>query len=202
MIKTIIFDFGDVFINLDKNAIFKELSALGIFDFNAELQELNTLYETGKITTATFLDHYQTLFPEASKTALIQAWNAILLDFPRYRLDFLEKLSAKQHYQLILLSNTNELHIKAIKETVPFYETFKSCFDAFYLSHEIQLRKPNADIFRFVLEQHQIQPHETLFIDDTPENTIAAAQLGIHTWNNDPKTQDIINLFTIKSHLF
>ncbi|MDH7448253.1 HAD family hydrolase [Aquimarina sp. 2201CG14-23] len=202
MIKTIIFDFGDVFINLDKTATQKELSKLGLRIISKETESINESYETGKITTNEFISYYQRLLPNISKKQITNIWNAILKDFPEHRLEFLLKLANEKKYQLILLSNTNELHINWIKENISFYTIFKSCFDAFYLSHEINLRKPNIDIFQFVLDNHKINPSETLFIDDTAVNTNAAKQLGINTWNNDPKTDDISTLFTIKSDLF
>ena len=204
MIKTIIFDFGDVFINLDKPATERELSKLGLKTTRNldTLESINQSYETGSITTEEFLNHYQQLIPQASIHQIKHAWNVILKDFPKYRLDFIQKLANKKQYQLILLSNTNELHIDWIKKNISFFTTFKSCFDAFYLSHEIHLRKPNTAIFQFVLDTHQIQANETLFIDDTAANTDTAHQLGIHVWNNDPSTEDIIDLFTIKSDVF
>ncbi len=202
MINTIIFDFGDVFINLDKTATNRELSALGKVPDLEEAKEVYNRYETGKISTSDFIRFFLELYPKASEKQIINAWNAILLDFPKHRLEFIQNLGAQHDYKLILLSNTNELHIDWIKNNVSFYNDFKSCFDAFYLSHKIQLRKPNSDIFEFVLQQHNIQPQETLFIDDTKENTDTASRLGIHTWNNDPKKEDITNLFTLKSNLF
>ena len=75
-------------------------------------------------------------------------------------------------------------------------------FDAFYLSHKIHLRKPTHDIFKFVLEQNNLSAKVCLFIDDTKEHTIAASQLGINTWNLNPKTEDITHLFKIKKELF
>ena len=66
----------------------------------------------------------------------------------------------------------------------------------------IQLRKPNANIYEFVLKQNDLKPQECLFIDDTKENTDAATKLDIHIWNIDETTEDIINLFTIKEELF
>ena len=75
------------------------------------------------------------------------------------------------------------------------YERFKSCFDQFYLSHEIHFRKPDASIYEFVLEQNQLKACDCFFVDDTKENTEAAAQLGIHTWNNNPVKEDVVNLF-------
>lgn len=202
MIKTIIFDFGDVFINLDKSATIRELTKLGLPLFTKDLEHLNESYETGEITTTDFINNYQKLLPDVSERKIINAWNAILKDFPKHRLEFLQKLSKERTYKLILLSNTNELHIDWIKENIPFYYDFKSCFHTFYLSHEINLRKPNLDIFQFVLDNHQLNPTETLFIDDTFVNTTAAKELGINTWNNDPKKEDVTNLFTIKSNLF
>ncbi len=197
MIKTIIFDFGDVFINLDKSATLREFSKFGDFRLTSELQEIHNLYEIGQLSTQEFIKNHQAILPEATEKQLTDGWNAILLDFPKHRLGFIQDLASKQKYKLILLSNTNELHIDWIKKNIPFYSVFKSCFDSFYLSHEIHLRKPNVDIFEFVLKQHQIQPGETFFIDDTKENTDIASKLGIHTWNNNPKTEDITNLFTI-----
>ncbi|AXT63486.1 HAD family phosphatase [Aquimarina sp. AD10] len=201
MIKTIIFDFGDVFINLDKQAIFRELSLLGPIS-TEEISEINLLYEVGKISTFECINLFQKILSNASKDEITHAWNSILLDFPKHRLDFIQKLALEKKYNLILLSNTNELHIDWIKKNVSFYEAFRSSFNYFYLSHEIQLRKPNTDIFEFVLEQHQIVPNQTIFIDDTKENTDTASKLGIHIWNNDPKTEDVSNLFTLKSNLF
>ncbi|EZH72047.1 haloacid dehalogenase [Aquimarina atlantica] len=202
MIKTIIFDFGDVFINLDKSATERELYNLKNEKLTTELRELNMLYEAGKITTPELIESFQKLIPNASEKQLIYAWNALLLDFPKHRLEFIQKLASEQRYQLILLSNNNELHINWIKENISFFPEFRSCFDAFYLSHEINLRKPEPYIFEFVLKQHQLNPSETLFIDDTKDNTDTAAALGMHTWNNNPVTEDVTDLFTIKSDLF
>lgn len=203
MIKTIIFDFGDVFINLDKEGAMK--NALELFEINElseELVAINALYEQGLMETTEFLDFYLNNFPKLSKKELIDAWNYIICDFPSKRLEFIQQLAKDKNYKLILLSNTNELHIDCIKKHIPFYEDFKACFDKFYLSHQIMLRKPNTDIFNFVLNENKLKPEECLFIDDTKENTVTANKLGINVWNNDPKTEDILDLFTIKKELF
>lgn len=203
MIKTLIFDFGDVFINLDKAGAMQ--NALNLFEAEAlpeELIAINTLYEQGLISTEEFLEFYQENFPKLSIQEIIDAWNFILKDFPKKRLEFIKQLASDKKYKLILLSNTNELHINWIKENVPFYEEFKNCFNPFYLSHQIQLRKPNANIYEFVLNQNNLKAEESLFIDDTLENTEAAKKLGIHVWNIDETKQDIIDLFTINKDLF
>ena len=126
--------------------------------------------------------------------------NAILLDFPLHRLEFLKELNASKKYRLFLLSNTNELHISWIQNDwgIELYNEFKRCFEQFYLSHEIQMRKPNSNIFEFVLNENNLQAKETIFIDDTQENTDAAKELGIHVWNNNPLTEDVIELLNRK----
>lgn len=202
MIKTLIFDFGDVFINLDKPATAKAFAELGDFTMTPELQNLYDQYEIGKVTSTDFVDQIQKLLPNATREQIKEGWNAILKDFPERRLDFLKQIADEGKYKLILFSNTNEIHIDYIKENVPFFESFKNCFHTFYLSHEVHLRKPNTEVFSFMLKEHQLKAEETLFIDDTKVNTDSAAALGIHVWNNDPFTEDVTELFLKKSDLF
>lgn len=202
-IKTIIFDFGAVFIDLKKEAAHQ--NALALFELDElhdELVSMNTLYEQGLMSTEEFLDFYTANFPKLSKTQLIDTWNSMLGHFPEKRLNFIKNLASEANYKLILLSNTNDLHINWVVDNVPFFEDFKKQFDAFYLSHEIQLRKPNADIYEFVLKQNKLNPEECLFIDDTKANTDAAANLGIHIWNIDETQEDVTDLFRIKKDLF
>lgn len=202
-IKTIIFDFGDVFINLDKQGAMQHaLHIFGLDELPEDLVAINTLYEQGLLSTVEFVDFYTENFPKLSKNNIIDAWNYILKDFPEYRLNFIKELAKQKEYNLILLSNTNDLHISWIKEQVSFYEDFKACFNKFYLSHEIQLRKPNVDIYEFVLNENKLKPQECLFIDDTKDNTNTASTLGIHIWNIDETKEDVIDLFTINKHLF
>lgn len=203
MIKTIIFDFGDVFINLDKQgAMDNALQLFNINQLSKDMIKTNEDYEQGFISSDEFLQFYQKQFPNLTKTEIIDAWNFIIKDFPKHRLEWVQQLKRDNNYNLILLSNTNELHIDYIKKYVPFYNEFKSCFNPFYLSHEIGYRKPNANIYQFVLNTNNLKAEECIFIDDTKENTDAAEQLGIHTWNIDETSQDVVNLFTIKANLF
>jgi epoxide hydrolase-like predicted phosphatase len=203
MIKAIIFDFGDVFINLDIDGFTQNaFKHFKIESFSEEMIAFNSLYEQGLISTEEFLEFYTENFPKLSKQDLIDIWNYMLKDFPKHRLEFIQQLKESSKYKLILLSNTNELHIDWIKKHVPFYEEFKSCFDAFYLSHEIYLRKPNKDIFEFVLNENGLSANECFFIDDNAQNIKTADSLGITTWHINPKTEDITTLFKVKGHLF
>lgn len=197
MIKNIIFDFGDIFIDLDKEATLKEMSSFGLKGFTPEMEAMNHRYEKGLISTPTYIDFYLKLCPNASREEFIKAWNAVILKFPEYRLKWIEKLSEEKKYRLFLLSNTNALHIDKVIEQMGTerYGRFKNCFEKFYLSHEINLRKPETGIYHFVLNENKLVPEETCFIDDTKENTDAAFGLGIQCWNLIPGKEDITNLF-------
>jgi len=195
MIKNIILDFGDIFINLDKEIVFREIQKRGN-NITPELIAISTSYEVGEITSEEFLKGLQLTFTKAKQKELIGIWNGMLLDFPDYRLEFLEQLAKEKKYRLFLLSNTNALHISEVIHRMGTnkYERFKQSFEQFYLSHEIHLRKPNTDIYEFVIEQNKLLPVETLFIDDTKENTDAANTLGINTWNLIVGKEDIVDL--------
>jgi len=203
MIKTLIFDFGDVFINLDKQgAMDNALQLFNMSVFQEDMIDTNIQYEIGRITSSEFINFYKDKFPYLSVKQIVDAWNYIIKDFPAHRLEFAKKLADNKEYNLILLSNTNEMHIDFIKENVLFYNEFKNCFDKFYLSHEIHLRKPNTDIYNFVLSENDLNTNECLFIDDTKDNTDTAYKLGLHTWNIDETKEDVVNLFEIKKELF
>lgn len=200
MIKNIIFDFGDIFINLDKEATYKELAKLGVTELNKDMMETYFKYEKGLISTDDFVAFYKVQFPLIPNESLIYAWNAILLDFPKHRLTFLKNLVASKKYRLFLLSNTNELHISWIQKNwgMDLYNDFKNCFEQFYLSHEINFRKPNTDIYNFVLKENSLKATETLFVDDLKENTESAKTLGLHVWNLIPGKEDVIDLLKKK----
>lgn len=202
MIKTIIFDFGDVFLNLDKSATEKRLKALGLSKFSEEMNTMNQAYEMGLVSSQTFLEFYLEQLPKSTTSELIGAWNSVLLDFPPNRLEFLKKLKKDTPFKLILLSNTNELHIDSVKGNISFYEDFKACFDKFYLSHEIGFRKPSPAIFEFILSTNNLLAEECFFIDDTKDNTNSAKKLGIKTWTINPLKDDITQLFIKNSHVF
>jgi len=203
MITTLIFDFGDVFINLDKQgALDNALELFELQQFDDAMIQTNITYEVGEISTSEFIQFYRTNFSQLDNNQIITAWNYILKDFPKYRYDWLKKIALSNRFDLILLSNTNALHIDFIERNVPFYEDFKASFDAFYLSHEINLRKPNASIFEFVLNEHHLLAKNCLFIDDTKENIDTANTLGFKTWYIDETSEDVVTLFETKKHLF
>ena len=195
MINTIIFDFGDIFINLDKQATVEGLKKLGLSEWNEDLNQLNLQFEKGEIPQEEFLLGIQKHIPNASFVEILEAWNAILLDFPLYRLEFLQKLSKK--YRLFLLSNTDSIHIETFEQEtgISFYSDFYQCFEKVYFSFEIGMRKPDAEIFNYLIQKHELSVKNTLFVDDKKENTDAALSLGFHVWNLQVGQEDVINLF-------
>ncbi|TDW48517.1 putative hydrolase of the HAD superfamily [Flavobacterium sp. 270] len=195
MIDTIIFDFGDIFINLDKQATISGLQKLGMTEWNAEMDRLNLMFETGDISHELFVSGFQKELPNASREDFLEAWNAVLADFPLYRLEFLQMLSKK--YRLFLLSNTDSIHIETFenKTGVSFYSDFYQCFEKVYFSFEIGMRKPNPEVFQYLINKHELSPKRTLFIDDKKENTDSAASLGFNVWNLQVGEEDVVDLF-------
>lgn len=195
MIDTIIFDFGDIFINLDKPATISGLQKLGMTEWNSELDQINFSFETGHISPEDFIGGFQKQLPNASKEEILKAWNAVLADFPLYRLEFLKELSKK--YRLFLLSNTDSIHINTFetKNGTAFYEDFYRCFEKVYFSFDMGLRKPDPKIYQFLLDKHNLIPENTLFVDDKKENTDSAAALGIKVWNLQVGKEDVIDLY-------
>jgi len=190
---------GDVFLNKDKQAKVKALASIGITDWHDDLEKLEELLETGKITSEQYLEGIRPHTNGASLEAIKDAWNAGIADFPLYRLEFLQKL--KENYRLFLLSNTDPIHIEKFEDDAgaSFYSDFYQCFEKIYFSHEIGVRKPNADAFTYVLNNHQdIQPKRTLMVDDKKFNTDAAAELGFIVWNLQKGEEDVVDLFEKK----
>ena len=198
MITTIIFDFGDIFINLEKEAQIEAFNKLGLFGPNDELVAANDLFERGEISEIQFIETFQKFIPNASIDEIRKAWNSIIGDFPLYRLEFLQLLTRK--YKLFLLTNTDETHISRFEHKVgiSFFSDFYQCFEKVYYSYEMGKRKPDPAVFNTILNKYDISPKRTLFIDDKKINTDAAASLGIHVWNLQVGQEDVVDLFSRK----
>lgn len=194
MIDTIIFDFGNVFINLSQEAPFDHMRKIGLVCWNEDLDSLNKRYEKGKIDEVDFFKGFQRYIPNRELDEIREAWNSILLDFPLYRLEFLQKLSKK--YRLFLLSNTDKTHIDKFEHKVgmTFSREFYQCFEKVYFSYEIGLRKPDPEIFNYIINRHNLEPQRTLFVDDNKHNTEVAANLGLQVWNLKVGKEDVVNL--------
>ena len=195
MIETIIFDFGDVFINLDKQATPLGLKKLGLEKWSTQIDSLNFNFEKGLISKIDFLDGLNNLVPNANQKEVLDAWNGVLLDFPMYRLEFLEKISKK--YQLFLLSNTDSIHINYFKDRNgdDFYNRFYNCFEKVYFSYDLGMRKPDIEIYNFVINENNLIPEKTLFVDDNFDNIEGAKKTRLQVWHLLKGKEDVIELF-------
>lgn len=198
MVNTIIFDFGDIFINLDFAAMENAMKSLGLKEWNEDLDKLNYKFEKGKIKEDDFLKGIQNYVPKASLEQIKNAWSKVLLDFPLYRLEFLQKLS--HNYKLFLLSNTDSIHVEQFENMVgeSFSRDFYQCFEKVYFSFEIGQRKPEPEAFNYIINKHELSPKRTLFVDDRKANTDIAESLGFQTWNLQVGEEDVVDLFDKK----
>jgi len=187
-IKNIIFDLGGVLLNLDFDLTQQAFVRLGIADFKGYYNKAKQIglfddFETGIISEYEFCNGIRVLSGlEESNEVLIEAWNAMLLNFPPIRKELLLRL--KDEFAIVLLSNTNETHIRSFTETIKkdIPETsFSLLFNEVYYSNEIGFRKPNVNAFEFVLAQNNFKAEETLFIDDSIQHLEGAKLLGIKT---------------------
>jgi len=189
-IKNIIFDLGGVIINIDYKLTLAEFKKIGLKDVEKIYTQFGQLewfdnYDRGRISSETFLSEFgKLLAPGTSREQISHAWNAMLLDFPQERAELLLKL--KDRYRTFLLSNTNELHInyyfQKVKELYG-YDEMKSFFEKDYYSHRIGMRKPDAEIFEFVLQENGLLAAETLFIDDTLQHVEGARGAGLRAYH-------------------
>mgnify|MGYP000859512940 FL=1 len=187
-IKNIIFDLGGVILNIDYALSVKAFKQLGIEEFEEMYSKMkqNDLFdklETGMITRNAFINEIQKHCPIAiHESDIVNAWNAMLLDFPLRRLQILQQLQL--HFNTFLLSNTNEIHEaefnKRLQQTCG-YPTMAVFFDKIYLSHRVGMRKPSPEIFEKILNENNLKAAETLFIDDSFQHIEGAQKVGIQT---------------------
>ncbi len=187
-IKHIIFDLGGVLLNIDYSLTEQAFVAAGITNFPQLYSQLNQSslfdkWEMGQIEREEFIETLQKASPATlTEDKIVHAWNAMLLDFPVRRLQLLQQL--RMYYDLLLLSNTNEIHEHAFNDILmqshgmPNIGVF---FDKVYLSHRVGLRKPMREIFERVLDDNGLRAEHTLFIDDSPQHIAGARELGIQT---------------------
>jgi len=194
MIKNIIFDLGGVILNINYNKTSEAFKELGLNNFDelysqAQQSHLFDHLERGLISNKSFRDEIRRLSQlNLSDVQIDKAWNAMLLDLPKERIDIL--LEAKKNYRTFLLSNTNDIHLKAYTENLYNQHSIKSLSELFeeeFFSHKIQLRKPDVEAFRYVIEKMELIPEETLFIDDSAQHLVGAKKAGLNTYFMDVK---------------
>lgn len=202
IIRNIIFDLGGVILNIDYYRTEKAFIDLGVVNFNQLFNQFHADnffkdFERGIVSPDQFIHKLQSYNHNLTKEQIIVAWNAMLLDFPVGRMDFL--LGLKKRYRTFLLSNTNAVHHKAVQKIglklAGDTSSLDNCFEKAYYSYEVGFRKPDKEIFEYVISQNGLLPEETIFIDDTLANVEAANSLNIKGFYLDhPSTiEELLN---------
>lgn len=187
-IKNIIFDLGGVIINLDNRRTEEAFTALGVKNFREYFgvgfaASFFRDYEIGKISDQEFIASIRRLagLSQVSDQVIIDSWNALLLDFPPERIQLLKALRKK--YRLFLFSNTNALHLAALrqiwKDSKAFDGSLDDHFEKTYYSHLMGMRKPDPESFGAILKENNLVGSETLFVDDAIVNVEGAEQAGL-----------------------
>ncbi len=201
MIKNIIFDLGGVIITISHQEALRRFLQLGLKDAERQLDPYtqNGIFgdlEEGKISAEDFRKELSNMVGRELTYGECQyAWHGYRADLPQRNLDALKKLK-QQRYRLILLSNTNPFMMDwaESEEFDGKGNPIQHYFDALYMSYRVKAMKPSEHFFRYVIDQEQIDPDETLFVDDGPRNVAVAESLGIHTFcpkNGDDWTDEI-----------
>lgn len=195
--KNILFDFGNILIDLDIPKTWQSLSDLAGDQYESAMTILKNAavfdrFETGLLSEAQLISHIQDALPgDVSATAIVNAWNAMLLGIPAKRLEMLLRL--RKTHRVYLLSNTNSLHLdhvyRYLQSAHGITDFDTRYFDRTFYSHLVGLRKPDREIYEFVLGEIRAEPTETIFIDDLVENLVAPAALGLHTYLHDPSDE-------------
>ena len=202
-IKNIIFDYGGVILDLDMPRCVNEFAKLGVKNMGhmysmASQDELFVRLEKGLIEEDIFYESIRELLPNNPGNIEIEyAWNAMLGKMPKERIDLIDRLNKGSEYRTFLLSNTNGIHyrkyVRDLKKEFGFND-FSELFEKDYFSHKINMKKPDCEIFEFVLNDSGLKAEETLFIDDSPVNIKGAEALGIRSFLLPPEI-GIVELF-------
>ena len=184
---TVIFDLGQVIVDLASQAVIDGLQDAGghrDVDYRELIvsSPLLQLYETGKISESQFRQGMRELLViDLSDDEFDRIWNAMLADIPLSRLELMSEVG--KEYRTLILSNTNGIHERKFDEMVREVsggKIMKDFVDHAFYSHDIGFRKPDPEIYQYVIDQQQLVPSKTLFLDDRLDNVEAAREQGIH----------------------
>lgn len=184
--EAIVFDLGGVLLNLDFARLEKSFTDAGVKNFKdffglGHADSIFKDYEVGRISDKEFVKGMVELSGGVlNEQTAVAAWNSILLDFPKERVDLLAALSRK--YRIFLYSNTNAIHYEhfAAEFKAQYGRTLNSCFEKAYYSHEIGYRKPEPAGYEYITRDAGLDPKNLLFIDDAEVNVLGARAVG---WN-------------------
>lgn len=187
-LRNIVFDFGCVIVDLDKQKCIHALESIGAGEIAHYVDECKQIdmfldLELGKIGVEEFCQEIRKKAPgcKASDEEICRAWGELLTGIPVERLQMIERLHRK--YNIYLLSNSNPIHWgKSVEHFFPKAgHAPEYYFDKMFISYKLGMVKPDPRIFETLIRESGIDPQETLFIDDSEANCKAAEEFGIRT---------------------
>ena len=180
----LIFDFGKVLLDLNMTENISRMEALlgRSYDvYNQQMPPIFQLFEKGLCSEEAFYKELKALSSDREFTFedLEDAWNSLLGDVPDSKMKLLEEL--RQYHRLVLLSNTNEIHLRGVRQSMGTekMDYFESLFEKTYYSCRMGMRKPDAEIFQWILQELKVNLQELLFIDDGAMHIQGARNVGI-----------------------
>lgn len=206
-IKKIAFDFGGVIIRQNQQQAVERFKQIGLLDAEERLgaytqQGIFGQLEEGKITAEDFRWQLSLLIGRAVTIEdCSYAWRGYCDGLPQRNLEALQRLR-REGYGLSILSNTNPFMMGwALSQDFDGNgHSLADYVDALYLSYQMKVMKPSAEIFRRVLEAEGVRPEELLFVDDSSHNISAAQELGIATFqpvNGEDWTAELFQLLRL-----
>ena len=139
-------------------------------------QNAHDAYERGKMTDYDWYMSCKTALPKNNSLSEDQFWESwsLLLGDETDVVDILIKL--KKNYKIWLLSNTNPMHIK---NEIESKYVFQKLVDGGIYSYDVGYRKPEKEIYHIACDSAEVNPENSIFIDDLEENIIGANKVGI-----------------------
>lgn len=179
VIKAIIFDLGRVIVPFDFQRGLQRLSdscGIPVAEIPGLLTPAGLLieFECGRIDSADFYRRMTDLLGlKATEKEFCDIWTSIFLPHTLIQEDFLEALTRR--YRVVLLSNTNAIHFRMLRESYPLLRHIHS----YVLSYEVGAMKPSPLIYQRAVEAAGCRAEECFFTDDIAEYVEGAKQQGI-----------------------
>lgn len=180
MIKTVLFDLGNVILPFDLARFAQQLSAYSPLSINEIMERIGPkdvvdAFESGLMSAD---DYFQYLCSSCQLDGLsfeefVPMFNDIF-DENQDVIDLIGGLKGRVH--LGLISNTNPIHVEHLRKSFGHLGRF----DRIWFSNESGYRKPNPAIYSIALNHFNVKPHESVFIDDMQPNVESARDLGIN----------------------
>jgi putative hydrolase of the HAD superfamily len=198
-IKNIVFDLGGVLLNIDPQRTIEEFGKLGMEQLIGHRglsydHEIFYQMEQGKISPQEFRTGVRKLLDKSvTDDQIDEAWTAMLLDFPKIRVELLQSL--QRSFQIYLFSNTNAIHVAKYHANFEKQHGFavSSLFEKDFYSNEIGYRKPSVESFHEIIRLSGINPETTLFVDDAKQNVEGALSAGLKAyWLGPDQTVEIL----------